>query len=107
MEGKFVDATPFQDTMATTSERNSSSQKGNGRGTLVDDYGRVLQAHGFNYHGTEVMYSGLFGTELNCEIYIGVVYYQRLRHMVSDKFQVCYLSLQWGAVRMVKQFNKP
>lgn len=35
------------------------------------------------------MYSGVLGTELNAQIYIGVVYYQRLRHMVSDKFQVC------------------
>lgn len=34
------------------------------------------------------MYSGATGEELRCDIYIGVVYYQRLRHMVNDKFQV-------------------
>jgi DNA-directed RNA polymerase I subunit RPA2 len=28
------------------------------------------------------------GVELRADIYLGVVYYQRLRHMVSDKFQV-------------------
>ncbi|KAF2300843.1 hypothetical protein GH714_017757 [Hevea brasiliensis] len=36
----------------------------------------------------KVLYSGVYGTELTCEIFIGPVYYQRLRHMVSDKFQV-------------------
>jgi hypothetical protein len=30
----------------------------------------------------------VFGTEMDCEIFIGPVYYQRLRHMVSHKFQV-------------------
>lgn len=34
------------------------------------------------------MYSGITGTEMKMDIYIGVVYYQRLRHMVNDKFQV-------------------
>jgi len=34
------------------------------------------------------MYSGTSGLELQADIYIGVVYYQRLRHMVSDKAQV-------------------
>lgn len=90
LDGKFVDATPFQDSedMASSKSDNSGSLKKSPSGTAADDYGSILQAHGFNCHGTEVMYSGVLGTELVCEIFIGVVYYQRLRHMVSDKFQV-------------------
>jgi DNA-directed RNA polymerase I subunit RPA2 len=34
------------------------------------------------------MYSGITGEEFAADIYIGCVYYQRLRHMVSDKWQV-------------------
>lgn len=49
----------------------------------------MLRAKGFNYHGGEVLYSGVYGVEMKCEIFIGPVYYQRLRHMVSDKYQVC------------------
>lgn len=33
------------------------------------------------------MYSGVYGTELKVDIYMGLVYYQRLRHMVHDKSQ--------------------
>jgi DNA-directed RNA polymerase I subunit RPA2 len=34
------------------------------------------------------MYSGITGQEFPADIYIGLVYYQRLRHMVGDKWQV-------------------
>lgn len=34
------------------------------------------------------MYSGITGEEFPADIYIGLVYYQRLRHMVGDKWQV-------------------
>uniref|UniRef100_A0A5B7BLJ7 DNA-directed RNA polymerase subunit beta n=1 Tax=Davidia involucrata TaxID=16924 RepID=A0A5B7BLJ7_DAVIN len=83
LHGKFVDATPF----------SSSVKKANGEpesesSSLVDELGSMLTSCGFNYHGVEVLYSGFYGTELTCEIFIGPVYYQRLRHMVSDKFQV-------------------
>ncbi|KAH0784383.1 hypothetical protein KY290_003981, partial [Solanum tuberosum] len=79
LHGKFVDATPFSNTMKESESESSS---------LVDDLGSMLAACGFNHHGTEVLYSGVYGTELTCLIFIGPVYYQRLRHMVSDKFQV-------------------
>ncbi|CAM6092481.1 unnamed protein product [Calypogeia fissa] len=85
LQGKFVDATPFQ---KCSTEDGEGGRKGRREETTVDKYGKQLKEYGFNYHGTEVMYSGVLGTELTCEIYLGVVYYQRLRHMVSDKFQV-------------------
>jgi hypothetical protein len=34
------------------------------------------------------MYAGTNGEVLEAQIFIGIVYYQRLRHMVSDKSQV-------------------
>lgn len=56
--------------------------------TAVDYFGKQLLAAGYNYYGNEPMYSGITGEEFAADIYLGVVYYQRLRHMVLDKFQV-------------------
>jgi DNA-directed RNA polymerase I subunit RPA2 len=56
--------------------------------TPADYFGEQLRKAGYNYHGNEPMYSGATGEELRADIYIGCVYYQRLRHMVNDKFQV-------------------
>ncbi|KAL1306682.1 hypothetical protein AAFC00_005353 [Neodothiora populina] len=56
--------------------------------TAVDYFGHQLKRAGFNFYGNEPMYSGITGQELGADIYVGVVYYQRLRHMVNDKFQV-------------------
>lgn len=50
--------------------------------------GEELRKCGFNYYGNEPMYSGVTGTEFQTDIFIGSVYYQRLRHMVNDKYQV-------------------
>ncbi|KAJ0932347.1 putative DNA-directed RNA polymerase [Helianthus annuus] len=80
LHGKFVDATPF-----SSSVNKSDESEGD---PLVNELFSMLTARGFNYSGTEVLYSGVYGKELKCEIFIGPVYYQRLRHMVSDKFQV-------------------
>lgn len=82
LHGEFIDATPFANSVREDGKSATDSD------SLVDTLGPMLTKYGFNYHGLEVMYSGVLGTELACEIFIGPVYYQRLRHMVSDKFQV-------------------
>ncbi|KAM0687743.1 hypothetical protein COBT_001009 [Conglomerata obtusa] len=56
--------------------------------SAVDYFGAELEKCGYNYYGNEIMYSGVTGDKFKAEIFIGVVYYQRLRHMVNDKFQV-------------------
>ncbi|OBT66647.1 DNA-directed RNA polymerase I subunit RPA2 [Pseudogymnoascus sp. 23342-1-I1] len=56
--------------------------------TAGNYFGHQLMKAGYNYHGNEPMYSGITGEELHADIYVGLVYYQRLRHMVNDKFQV-------------------
>lgn len=73
MTGEVIDATPFR-----FSEEDTAS----------DCYGKLLEQHGFNYYGTERMYSGVDGGLMTADIFMGIVYYIRLRHMVSDKFQV-------------------
>jgi len=70
--GFYQDASPFQ-----FNEKN----------TAVDYFGQQLIKAGYNYYGNEPMYSGIMGTEFHADIYLGVVYYQRLRHMVKDKYQ--------------------
>jgi DNA-directed RNA polymerase beta subunit len=40
---------------------------------------------GYNSTGDEVMYNGLTGEQIECNVFIGPVFYQRLKHMVTDK----------------------
>jgi hypothetical protein len=60
---------------------------------------------GYNYYGTEKMYSGIDGCEMKANIFFGIVHYQRLRHMVSDKWQVrssaCNRSLPPGIITQI------
>lgn len=75
IHGKCFDATPF-----TFSESRDND--------AIAYFAAQLEAAGYNYYGTETLYSGLSGLEMKAEIFFGVIHYQRLRHMVSDKFQV-------------------
>jgi DNA-directed RNA polymerase II subunit RPB2 len=65
--GFLGDATPFNKAM--TVERLSS----------------LLQEHGIEPHSNEVMYCGYTGKQMPTSIFVGPIFYQRLKHMVADK----------------------
>ncbi|MEM1531725.1 MAG: DNA-directed RNA polymerase subunit B [Nitrososphaerota archaeon] len=54
-------------------------------GKKIEELRAELEALGFKSSGTSVMYDGLTGKKFEAEIFIGVVYYQRLHHLVRDK----------------------
>jgi len=64
--GKLVDGTPF------------SNEK-------PEELKKALIEAGFSYTGREVMYNGTTGDKFIADVFIGVVYYQKLHHMVADK----------------------
>jgi DNA-directed RNA polymerase subunit B len=66
LRGKQVDGTTFS-------------------GETVESLEKQLQEKGFIKTGKEVLYDGRTGTRFSAEIFIGVVYYQKLHHMVADK----------------------
>ena len=44
-----------------------------------------LQRVGYESYGNEIMYNGMTGEQMESSIFIGPVFYQRLKHMVNDK----------------------
>lgn len=46
---------------------------------------KELTSFGFRENGTETMYNGLTGEKFHARIYIGNMYYLKLRHMVANK----------------------
>ena len=66
LTGQEGDATPFTDVTITS-------------------ISEILESHGFQKRGFEVMYNGHTGRKLNAQVFLGPTYYQRLRHMVDDK----------------------
>ncbi|MCS7095956.1 MAG: DNA-directed RNA polymerase subunit B [Candidatus Bathyarchaeota archaeon] len=66
LRGSPVDGTPF------------SSEK-------PEDLKKALVELGFSHTGREVFYSGITGEKFVADVFVGVVYYQKLHHMVADK----------------------
>lgn len=51
------------------------------------DVGQDLEdVYGFQRYGDEVLYNGETGNVLQGDVFIGITYYQRLKHMVDDKW---------------------
>jgi DNA-directed RNA polymerase II subunit RPB2 len=65
--GTFVDATPF-----TVSNR-------------ITDLKTEMTLRGFEPHGHEILYNGETGEMMEADVFMGPIYYQRLKHMVEDK----------------------
>jgi DNA-directed RNA polymerase II subunit RPB2 len=65
--GFLGDATPFNPTMT------------------VERLSEILLKNGIEPHSNEVMYCGYTGKQMPTSIFTGPIFYQRLKHMVSDK----------------------
>jgi DNA-directed RNA polymerase II subunit RPB2 len=51
----------------------------------IEDICGELQKVGFESKGNEILYNGLTGEQHECSVFMGPVFYQRLKHMVNDK----------------------
>jgi DNA-directed RNA polymerase II subunit RPB2 len=51
----------------------------------VKDICNELIKLGYEAHGNELLHNGLTGEQVECSVFMGPVFYQRLKHMVNDK----------------------
>lgn len=68
-------------------------------GTPRDEICMQLIKHGFNPSGKDILYSGITGEALECYIFSGPIYYQKLKHMVMDKIHARSTGPRQGLTR--------
>ncbi|MFY7729892.1 MAG: LAGLIDADG family homing endonuclease [Flavobacterium sp.] len=51
----------------------------------LKDISQMLLQCGYEAYGNELLYDGLTGQQIDCSIFVGPIFYQRLKHMVKDK----------------------
>jgi DNA-directed RNA polymerase beta subunit len=51
----------------------------------IKNISEKLLSLGYESNGNELLYSGLTGEQIECSVFMGPVFYQRLKHMVNDK----------------------
>ena len=51
----------------------------------IKDICKLLTKNNFEKHGNEILMNGMTGEQLETSIFMGPVFYQRLKHMVRDK----------------------
>lgn len=56
-----------------------------GHADRVEVISETLVKNGFSYSGKDFIYSGITGCPLQAYIFMGPIYYQKLKHMVLDK----------------------
>jgi DNA-directed RNA polymerase II subunit RPB2 len=54
----------------------------------IEDISKELHSLGFQRYGNERMYNGMTGKLMDAMVFIGPCYYQRLKHMVIDKYHM-------------------
>jgi DNA-directed RNA polymerase II subunit RPB2 len=61
------------------------------KGDPIDlhDYYTDLQNIGYTSTGTEMLYNGMTGEQIESDIYVGVNYYMRIKDTVQDTLQCC------------------
>ena len=55
------------------------------RENIVKTVGNTLEELGLHPHTENIMYCGTTGKQLNCSIFMGPLYFMRMKHLTSDK----------------------
>ena len=68
-------------------------------GTSREEISEQLIAKGFHPSGKDILMSGITGEMLECYIFQGPIYYQKLKHMVVDKIHARSIGQRQGLTR--------